>query len=120
MNAGYLTYTWTALGDGVNWNDPDNWSHQSLEANVGVPGVPVGGATIIFPPVYDLPTNSPTTIDFNSNYASFPANDFVIDGSYTFQGNPLTVNGGVVVSTMPGPQVEATVLLSGLTLAPRP
>ncbi len=117
MDGGITTYTWTALGDGVNWNDPNNWSHIGYVNNVGLPGIPVAGSNIDFPPVDTLPAGSATTINFNSNYNSFPVNLFTIQDSYTFEGNPITVNGGVIVTNSLGPLSNATLLLSGLTMA---
>jgi hypothetical protein len=119
MDGGIATYTWTALGDGVNWNDPDNWSHIGYTADLGLTGVPVAGSNIVFPPLYTLPTNSPTTIEFNSNYTSFPINILTVEGSYTFQGNPVTVDSGLIVTDTLGPLNNSTLLLSGLTMGPQ-
>ncbi len=119
MDGWIATYTWTALGDGINWNDPNNWTHVGPLANVGLTGIPVAGSNIVFPPLYTLPTGSSTTIDFNSNYNSFPINLFTIEASYTFEGNPVTVSGGVIVTDTLGPLTDATLLLSGLTMGPQ-
>jgi hypothetical protein len=119
MDGGVATYTWTALGDGVNWNDPNNWSHIGYTPDLGLTGVPVADSNIVFPPFYTLPTGSSTTIDFNSNYTSFPINLLTIEASYTFQGNPVTVNSGLIVTNTLGPLGDATLLLSGLTMGPQ-
>ena len=119
LNGSITTYTWTALGDGVTWNDPNNWSHVGIIPPFGVTGVPTAGSNIVFPPIYSLPVNSSTTINFNSPYSSFPIGLFTIEGSYTFQGNPITINNGVIVVNAPGGPTDATLLLSGLTMTPQ-
>jgi len=30
------THTWTGLGDGINWSDPDNWSPAELPLTIGI------------------------------------------------------------------------------------
>jgi hypothetical protein len=119
LDGGITTYTWTALGDGTSWNDPKNWGHPPVLFGVGQPGVPTAGSNIYFPPVYTLPANSPTTINFNSPYASFPIGLFAIQGSYTFQGNPITINNAIIVTNPPGGAADPTILLSGLTMTPQ-
>ena len=67
------TYTWTALGDGTSFNDPNNWSHVGpVGGGVGVHGRPSLGSNLVFPPVSWLPANSPTTINFNADYGGLP------------------------------------------------
>ena len=119
LDGGITTYTWTALGDGLNWNNPNNWTHIGYTPNVSLTGIPVAGSNIVFPPLNTLPTGSSATIDFNSNYNSFPVNLFTIEDSYTFEGNPVTINSGLIVTDTLGPLSNATILLSGLTLAPQ-
>ncbi len=107
------TYTWSGLGDGTDFSDPNNWLHQTsyYGGGVGVPGVPTLGSNLYFPPVSQLPANSPTTINFNA-FASFPAGLFTIAGSYTFTGNGVSVSGGIIVTNPPfGAAADATILL---------
>ena len=108
-----------ALGDRTSFNDPNNWSHSGrLGGGVGVPGVPIAGSNLVFPPVLLLPAGSPTTINFNSNYASFPVNSD--SPSTTRIRSPATasrVGGGIVVTNpVGGAPTDATILLSGVTL----
>ena len=119
LDGSITTYDWTARGDGVSWNDPNNWSHIGATQNLGLTGVPVAGSNIVFPPISSLPAGSLATINFNSNYNSFPINLLTIQDSYTFSGNPITVNNGVIVTNPFGPLTNATLLLSGLTLGPQ-
>ena len=119
LDGSVTTYNWTALGDGVSWNDPNNWSHIGYIPPFGVTGVPTAGSNIVFPPIDSLPVNSPTTLNFNSPYSSFPIGLFMIEGSYTFQGNPITINNGVIVVNPLGGLTDATLLLSGLTMGPQ-
>ncbi len=116
---GITTYTWTALGDGMSWSDPNNWSHLGFIPGFGVTGVPTAGSNIVFPPFYNLPANSPTTINFNSPYGSFPIGLFTIEGSYTFDGNPITINNAIIVVNPLGGLTDSTLLLSGLTMGPQ-
>lgn len=85
------------------------------------PGVPVAYSDVVFPAISFLPKNSTTTIDFNFTYLYMPLNSLTISDSYTFDGNPLTIDQSLSVSnsytTAPGGTV-ATILLAGLKLAP--
>ncbi len=119
LDGSITTYDWVARGDGVSWSDPNNWIHIGPIPSVGVPGVPVGGSNVEFPPLYTLPAGSPLTINFNSPYSSFPINLLTIEDSFTFSGNPITVNNGVIVANPPGKLADATILLSGVTLGSR-
>ena len=119
LDGSITTYDWVARGDGVSWSDPNNWIHIGPIPSVGVPGVPVGGSNVEFPPLYTLPAGSPSTINFNSPYSSFPINLLTIEDSFTFSGNPITVNNGVIVANPPGKLADATILLSGVTLGSR-
>ena len=115
---GSSTYTWTALGDGASFNDPNNWSHVGpLGGGVGVTGVPSLGSNLVFPPFSWLPANSPTTINFNGMYGGYPFNSIQIDGSYTFTGNGVAVGSGIIVAnpSFGGPTV-ANIQLTGVTL----
>ena len=112
------TYTWSGLGDGTDFSDPNNWLHQTsyYGGGIGVPGVPTLGSNLYFPPVSQLPANSPTTINFNA-FASFPAGLFTIAGSYTFTGNGVSVSGGIIVTNPPfGAAADATILLSTVSM----
>ncbi len=86
---------------------------------MGTIGVPTAGSNIVFPPVYTLPANSPTTINFNSPYSSFPIGLFTIEGSYTFDGNPITIENGIIIVNPLGGLTDTTLLLSGLTMGPQ-
>ncbi len=112
------TYTWIGAGDGKSFNDPNNWSHiGSVYGGIGVTGVPTPGSNLYFPPVSTLPANSPTTINFNSSYPSFPVGLLTIADSYTFTGNGVTTNGGIVVVNPPtGKATVADLLLSNVTM----
>ncbi len=119
LDGSVTTYTWDALGDKTSFNDPNNWSHiGSLYGGVGVPGVPTAGSNLFFPPVSFLPAASPTAINFNSSYPSFPVNVFTIGDSYTFSGNGVSVAGGIVVTNpLGGTPTDADILLSNVTMA---
>src|SRR5262245_52952436 len=110
------TYVWTAGGDQTSWNDPNNWTHFGPTIGIGLPGTPTPGSDIDFPPVATLPANSPTTIDFNSPFVDFPIHILTIQDSYTFQGNPVTIEDHVFVLNAANGPTAATVLLGGLTL----
>ena len=112
------TYVWTALGDKMSWNDPNNWSHFGPQIGVPLTGTPTAGSNIVFPPVVNLPLGSPTTINFNtiSGPINFPINTLTIQDSYTFQGNPVTIGNSVFVFNHAGGVTDATILLSGVTL----
>ena len=45
------TYTWSGLGDGTDFSDPNNWSHSTsyYGGGIGVPGVPTLGSNLVFP-----------------------------------------------------------------------
>jgi hypothetical protein len=111
------TYVWTAKGDHTSWNDPNNWSHFGPQIGIPLTGTPTPDSDIVFPPIASLQAGSPTTINFNSTYISFPIHNWTIQGSYTFQGNPITIDGGIFVLNPAGSSTGATVLLSGLTLS---
>jgi hypothetical protein len=116
--AGGVTYTWIAAGDGTSFNDPNNWSHPGPYGSVGVPGVPTQGSNLDFPALATLPLNSPTTINFNSSFNSFPVNQLTIDDSYTFTGNGITVGSSIVVANPYfGKPTNTTLDLSNVTFA---
>ena len=121
LDATAATYTWTAFGDGTSFNDPNNWSHIGpFGGGVGVPGVPAMGSNLVFPSMGLLPANSPTTIDFNSGIASFPVGVIQIGDSYTFDGNGVSVAGGILVANPYfGKPTDATILLASVHLRDR-
>ncbi len=62
------TYYWTALGDGLNWNDPTNWAHFVPYQSMAQTGVPTAYSDVVFPPIATLPKGAATTINFNFSY----------------------------------------------------
>jgi hypothetical protein len=115
------TYTWTALGDGMTWNDPKNWSHFDPFLKAQEPGVPVAFSNVVFPAITFLPKASPTAINFNFAYIFMPLNSLTINDSYTFSGTPITIEQSLNVSNSftkaPG-GTSANIQLAGLRLAP--
>lgn len=120
LDGSIATYTWIGAGDGKSFNDPNNWSHLDIGGpygGIGITGVPTPGSNLYFPPASTLPANSPTTINFNSTYPSFPVNLLTIADSYTFTGNGVTTNGGIVVVNPPtGKASVVDLLLSNVTM----
>lgn len=118
LDGSVTTYTWTALGDGTSFSDPNNWSHVGpLGGGVGVPGTPSPGSNLAFPPIALLPANSPTTINFNGTNGTLPFNLLEISDSYTLTGNAVALSGGIVV-TNPyfGSPTDATIFISNVIL----
>jgi hypothetical protein len=115
------TYFWTAKGDGMTWNDPNNWQHFTAPTFAPLPGSPPPFSDVIFPSRTLLPKGSPTTINFNFAYSGMPIDSLEADDSYTFQGNPLTI---VDLLTVPSsfsgfsPPPVVTFLLGGLSFTP--
>ena len=62
------TYTWSAGGDGMTWNDPDNWRHYSRAQRAQVPGTPTAYSDVVFPSQAILPAGFSTTIDFDFTF----------------------------------------------------
>jgi hypothetical protein len=115
------TYFWTAKGDGMSWNDPNNWQHFSAPTFAPVPGSPTPFSNVVFPSVTLLPKGSPTTINFNFSYLGMPIDSLEVDDSYTFTGNPLTIDDLLTVpSSFSGfsPPPVVTFLLGGLDFSP--
>jgi hypothetical protein len=108
-------FVWDAKGDGMSWNDPNNWRHFGPQIGVPLTGTPTRGAAVVFPPFSALPAGSPKTINFNFPDFSFPINTLTIEDSYTFQGNPITVQNNVFVANPFGSVTSATIRVSGLT-----
>lgn len=115
------TYFWTAKGDGMSWNDPNNWQHFNAPTFAPLPGSPPPYSNVIFPSITLLPKGSPTTINFNFAYLGMPIDSLEVDDSYTFEGNPLTI---VDLLTVPNsfsgfsPPPVVTFLLGGLDFSP--
>src|SRR5262245_28640869 len=59
------TFTWSAGGDGMTWNDPNNWRHFDPMQKAQVPGTPTAFSNVDFPPQAILPVGFSTTIDFD-------------------------------------------------------
>lgn len=120
LTGSVTTYTWIGAGDGTSFNNPSNWSHLDIGGpygGIGITGVPTPGSNLYFPPVSSLPANSPTTINFNSSYPSFPVNLLTIADSYTFTGNGVSATGGIVVVNPPtGKSTVANLLLSNVLM----
>jgi hypothetical protein len=115
------TYFWTAGGDGMSWNDPNNWQHFNPPSFAKLPGAPPAFSNVVFPSTTLLPKGSSTTINFNYSFSGMPIDSLTVDDSYTFQGNPLTIVDLLAVpntasaTTLP-PVV--TFLLGGLSFSP--
>jgi len=115
------TYFWTAGGDGMSWNDPNNWQHFSPPTFGKMPGSPTPYSNVVFPAKTLLPKGSPSTINFNFSYSGMPIDSLTVDDSYTFQGNPLTI---VDLLTTPNSYSASslppvvTFLTGGLNLSP--
>jgi hypothetical protein len=115
------TYFWTAKGDGMSWNDPNNWRHFISPMLSKAPGTPTPFSSVVFPSFASLPKGSPTTINFNFSYIGFPISTLEIDDSYTFEGTPVSITKLLTVPnsfTAAGGAPTATLLLTGLSLAP--
>ena len=70
------TYTWTAKGDGMSWNDPNNWQHLG-SMFTQMPGTPTAYSTVVFPSFSMLPKGSSHTINFNFSYVGFPISTLI-------------------------------------------
>ena len=118
LSVAATTYIWTALGDGTSFNDPTNWTHVGpFGGGVGVTGVPSIGSNLQFPSFAQLPVGSSTTINFNGNYGTLAFGAINIGDSYTFQGNGIAIDGGILVSNPQyRPPTIATINLSSLDL----
>ena len=94
------TYTWTALGDGTSFNDPNNWSHVGpFGGGVGVTGVPSLGSNLVFPPVLLAARQQPDDDQLQrERTAPTRSTSIQIDGSYTFTGNGVAVGSGIIVA----------------------
>jgi hypothetical protein len=115
------TYTWSAGGDGMTWNDPNNWRHFDPALKAQEPGTPTAYSDVVFPPQAILPKGSSTTIDFNFTFLNMPLNSLTINDSYTFTGTPITIEQSLSLNNpfTSAPNGAVTDMeLSGMNLAP--
>jgi len=115
------TYTWTGGGDGLSWNDPNNWEHRVPTTPYEATGTPTAYSNVVFPAYSPaLPVGTSKTINFNFNYLDFPVNSLTVEDSYTFTGNPIEIDNLLATTNSYaiafGP-ANATFLLSGMSLA---
>jgi hypothetical protein len=111
------TFVWTADGDQTSWTDPNNWAHVSPYSNQPVTGVPDAFADVVFPPQAFLTSSSSSTINLNFAYLGMPLDSLTVQGSYTFSGNPFTIENSLsVLPAIPG-TTSATFLNAGIDLA---
>jgi Bacterial Ig-like domain (group 3) len=115
------TYTWSALGDAMTWNDPSNWTHYDPALKAQEPGTPTAYSNVIFPPQAILPTGFSTTIDFDFTFLNMPLNSLTINDSYTFTGTPVTIEQSLSLNnpfTSARNGAVTDLELSGMNLAP--
>ncbi len=115
------TYTWSAGGDGMTWNDPNNWRHFDPTQKAQVPGTPTAFSDVVFPPQAILPTGFSKTIDFNFAFQYMPLDSLTINDSYTFTGTPITIEQSLSLNNpfTPAPNGAVTdIELAGMNLAP--
>jgi hypothetical protein len=115
------TFIWTGLGDGQTWNDAANWYRAGSSPLINQPTVPPAYSDVVFPPKTTLPAAASTTIDFNFAFLYMPLDSITIEDAYTFTGNPVKIESELSVSSPFGTTpnaTTATILLSGLELAP--
>jgi len=115
------TFVWTALGDGMTWNDAANWKQLGTFPPFQQPTTPTPYSDVVFPPIASLPKGSATTINFNFTYLYMPLNSLSINDAYTFTGNPLTIDQSLSLAnpiSAPPNATTATIALAGLKLAP--
>ncbi len=113
------TYTWTAGGDGMTWNDPNNWRHFSPAQNAQVAGTPTAYSDVVFPSQSILPKGFSKTIDFDFSFQYMPLDSLTINDSYTFDGTPIEIVNSLSLNnpftSAPGGAMTS-VLLSGMQL----
>ena len=115
------TYTWSAGGDGMTWNDPNNWRHFDPAQKAQVPGTPTAFSNVVFPPQAILPTGFSKTIDFDFAFQYMPLNSLTINDSYTFTGTPIAIEQSLSLNNpfTPAPNGAVTdIELAGMNLAP--
>ena len=115
------TYTWSALGDGTTWNDPNNWTHYNPNLRAQEPGTPTAYSDVVFPPQAILPKGSSATINFNFTFLNMPLDSLTINDSYTFTGTPVTIEQSLSLNnpfTSARNGAVADLELSGMNLAP--
>jgi Bacterial Ig-like domain (group 3) len=114
------TYTWTGGGDGLSWNDPNNWEHRVPTTPFEATGTPTAYSNVVFPAYSPaLPVGTSKTINFNFNGFNFPVNSLTVEDAYTFTGNSIEIDNLLATTNSYaiafGP-ANATFLLSGMTL----
>jgi hypothetical protein len=115
------TYTWSAGGDAMTWNDPNNWRHFDPAQKAQVPGAPTAFSDVVFPPQAILPKGFSKTIDFNFAFQYMPLNSLTINDSYTFTGTPIAIEQSLSLNNpfTPAPNGAVTdIELAGMKLAP--
>ena len=115
------TFTWTAGGDGMTWNDPNNWRHFDPAQKAQVAGTPTAYSDVVFPPQASLPKGFSKTIDFNFTFQYMPLDSLTINDSYTFTGTPITIEQSLSLNnsfTSASNGTVAKVELAGMKLAP--
>jgi Bacterial Ig-like domain (group 3) len=115
------TFTWTAGGDGMTWNDPNNWRHFDPMQKAQVPGTPTAFSDVVFPTQAILPKGFSKTINFNFTFQYMPLDSLTILDSYTFTGTPITIEQSLSLSGAFTPSSNGPVTdieLAGMKLAP--
>ena len=115
------TYTWSAGGDGMTWNDPNNWRHFDPAQKAQVPGTPTAYSNVVFPPQAILPKGFSKTINFNFTFLYMPLNSLTINDSYTFTGTPITIEQSLSLNnpfTSARNGAVTDIELAGMKLAP--
>jgi hypothetical protein len=115
------TFTWSAGGDGMTWNDPNNWRHFDPAQKAQVAGAPTAFSNVVFPPQAILPKGFSKTIDFNFTFQNMPLNSLTINDSYTFTGTPITIEQSLSLNnpfTSGNNGAVTDIELAGMKLAP--
>jgi hypothetical protein len=115
------TFTWTASGDGMTWNDPNNWRHFDPMQKAQVPGTPTAFSDVVFPNQSILPKGFSKTINFNFTFQYMPLDSLTILDSYTFTGTPIAIEQSLSLSGAFKPASNGVVTdieLAGMNLAP--
>src|SRR6516164_6515799 len=61
-------YLWTAMGDGMTWDDPQNWQHVDRMTGMKMTGVPTAFSDVVFPPLSTLPPGRSASINNNDPF----------------------------------------------------
>jgi hypothetical protein len=115
------TFTWTAGGDGMTWNDPNNWRHFDPAQKAQVAGTPTAFSDVVFPAQAILPKGFSKTINFNFTFQYMPLNSLTINDSYTFNGTPITIEQSLSLNnpfTSAANGAVTDIELAGMKLAP--